>query len=570
MKKYILITALLISSFHITEAATLYLLPESQNLNIGQEFFIDVKVNSEGNFINAVQTNITLPANIEITEITKQNSIFNFWIEDPNISENKNQLNFVGGTAKGVSGESLQILRLNCKAIGTGAGTIEMSEAVVTANDGKGTNILSTLENIDISVGLNIQTTNNTAISEAIETPQVIERVATATKDLPVKPDLRVPLYPEQDVWYDHQGETTVLWEVPADVTKVAVSVDSNPNSEPGASEDKLYNGKKIGILEEGIHYIHVQFKNNKGWGEVAHYKISIDITSPLAFEAEIDSSSSSNPTPEVRFGGEDGLSGYSHALIFIDKEIPLKIEKTSLFLPIQKSGEHLLIIRVYDKAGNSVEDDLRFEILPLKTPTVNFFTEKISQGEMIFISGVSLPKTSVTLEMKKEGKIVVEKTITADETGKWEIMIEELLNKGNYSFSIIAKDNKGAISLVSDPSQIKITAQTVLSFGLIDLGWFEIFIFILLIILIGAGIGIWYYLSKKEMQEAYKVIANRDVKKMSVLLEENISQIEKGVKEEKKISTSGKAALENHINKMKSNIKKIDKYLSVEISKSK
>ncbi|MEA2112548.1 MAG: hypothetical protein U9P50_01075 [Patescibacteria group bacterium] len=580
MKKYLLIIPLAISSlcfFDIAKAATLYLLPEYHNLDIGQEFFMDVKVNSEEDFINAVQTKVIFPANIEILDVDRQNSIFNFWIEDPKISDSQDQLTFVGGTAKGVSGESLQILRINCKAIGTGSRTIEMKEAVVTANDGKGTNILSTLENVDISVGLNItKSTNSVSIDgvnapEVIEVPQVVERKAIAVKDLPIKPELRIPLYPNQETWYDHQGETTVLWEVPEDVIKVAISVDSSASSEPETSEEGLYNGKNIGVLEEGIHYVHVQFKNNQGWGEVTHHKISIDTTSPLAFETEIGSIASTNPSPNIRFSSEDSLSGYSHALVFIDTQNPITVEGDSfLALPAQELGEHFLIVRIFDKAGNSIEDDLRFEVLPLRTPQINFFTEKISQGEMIFISGIALPKNLVLLNIQREGKVVSEKIMGADETGRWEIVLDELLTKGNYSFSVIATDDEGAISLESKVYDIKVTAPAILSLGLIDLGWFEIFILIILIILIGGGLGFWYYLSQKEMQEAYKIIANRDVKKMSTLLSGNIKEIEKELKSEKKLSATGKTSIKNHLTKTKANIKKMDKYLGSEISKSK
>lgn len=560
-----------LTSINISEAATIYALPEYDTLNIGQEFFVDIKINTEEDFINAVQTTVTFPAHIEITNSDKHNSVFNFWVEDPNISENKDKITFVGGTAKGVSGKSLQVLRIKCKSVGTGAGIVEMTESVITANDGRGTNVLSSIENASITVGVNVKMPETSEIvEEVVIVPQVIEREAVLAKDLPSLPELKVPLYPDPELWYSHQGETIVLWDVPDDITKVALSVDDNPNSEPETSEEGLYTGKNIGSLEEGTHYVHVQFKNNKGWGEVAHYKISIDTVSPSPFEIEISSFASTNPSPEITFRSEDSLSGYSHALVFIDTNERIPVEGTSLVIPVQELGSHSLIVRVFDYAGNSVEDDINYEILPLQTPIINYFTKKISQDEKVFISGTSIPQASVILKIKREGEIISEEIMETNELGSWEGVLNTLLNKGVYTLTVTVKDEREAISLESEQIEIKITAQTILSLGLVDLGWFEIFIIIMLIILIGGGSGIWYYLSQKEMKEAYKIIANRDVKKMSKLLTDDIIVIEKGIKDEKKISAGGKSLIKNHINKLKTNVKKMDKYLGIGISKSK
>ncbi|MCK5286057.1 MAG: hypothetical protein KAJ58_02415 [Candidatus Pacebacteria bacterium] len=569
----IIFATVLLVSANITEAATLYLLPEYKNIDIGQEFFVDVKVNSENDFINAVQSTISFPSNIiEIVDVSKHNSVFNFWIDEPDVEENK--IIFIGGTAKGVSGDSLQVLRILCKSIGAGTASIDISESVITANDGKGTNILSTIEKTDIEVGTATITSNNSVKTKPEEIPiiipQEIQREAVFASDAPEKPIVSVPLYPDQELWYNHQGETIVLWEVPDDITKVAVSLNSNPNSELNTSEDGLFTGKTFGVLDEGIYFAHVQFKNNKGWGEITHYKISLDTSSPIAFEANISSFASTDPIPEISFINQDTLSGFSHALIFIDGEKVLKTEESKILLPAQKPGSHLLVVQIFDKAGNSIEDDLNFEIIPLKIPSVSFFTDKISQGENIFVSGTSISNSFVDIKIQREDIIEFLGSTEVDNTGKWSLVIDKLLAKGNYTFSVSARNQQGAISFNSEITEIRVTAPTILSIGLIDLGWFDIFIIIILLLVIGGSIGTWYYFSQKEMEEAYKIIDNRDVKKMSKLLNDDIILIEKEVKSEKKIPAKTKSSIKSKITKIKTNIKKMDKYLGIEISKSK
>ncbi|MCK4918588.1 MAG: hypothetical protein KAS02_02285 [Candidatus Pacebacteria bacterium] len=569
----IIFTIAFLTSLNITEAATLYLLPEYKNIDIGQEFFVDVKVNSENDFINAVQSTISFPSNIiEILSIDKHESVFNFWIDEPDIEEN--EITFIGGTAKGVSGDSLQIIRIQCKSIGAGIASVNISKSVITANDGKGTNILSTIEKTDIEVGTATITSNASIKIKPEEVPiiipQEIQREAILASDTPDKPVITVPLYPNQELWYNHQGETIVLWEVPDDITKVAVSLNSNPNSEPNTSEEGLFTGKTFGALDEGIYFVHVQFKNNKGWGEIAHYKISLDISSPITFETKISSFASSDPSPEISFINQDNLSGFSHALIFVDGEKILETKESKLLLPAQKPGSHLLVVQIFDKAGNSIEDDLNFEIIPLKTPSVNFFTDKISQGENIFISGTSIPNSFVDVRIQQEDIVEFSGFTEVDNAGKWSLVIDKLLAKGNYTLNVSARNTQGAISFDTENNKIRVTSPTILSIGLIDLGWFDIFILIILIIVIGGSIGIWYYFSQKEMAEAYKIIANRDVKKMSKLLNDDITLIEKEIKNEKKIPAKSKSSIKNHITKIKTNIKKMDKYLGIEISKSK
>ncbi len=87
----------------------------------------------------------------------------------------------------------------------------------------------------------------------------------------PEMPKLRVPLYPDSSKWYSHLGEVVAFWDILQDVTKIATAVDKNPEPSPENIETALTTGKSFGILQEGVWYVHVQFRNNIGWGPVAH-----------------------------------------------------------------------------------------------------------------------------------------------------------------------------------------------------------------------------------------------------------------------------------------------------------
>ncbi len=297
------------------KAATLTLIPESKIVKIGEEVSIDVKIDTEGESINAVQGTINFPAALlEATKIDRANSVFSFWVEEPTFSNEEGAAKFIGGTSKGVSGKSLQVFKLILKTRGAGSAELTLSDTAITASDGKGTNVLSRAEGVVIAIGAT--TIAPSPAASPVTQPQKVERIATPATKLPATPAVRVPLYPDVSQWYNYIGETIVLWDVPNDITQVATKLDQNPNTIPVIPEKELSTGKNLGTIKEGIWYIHVRFSNNVGWGSTAHYKLSLDATPPPPFEVKIDNAASDNPSPQITFDAHDALSGISNILV--------------------------------------------------------------------------------------------------------------------------------------------------------------------------------------------------------------------------------------------------------------
>jgi len=571
-------------------AADLYVLPDGRSFTIGVEFSADIKISTDEAHINASQATVHFSNDLlELVSVDKEGSTFNFWVAEPTISNEEGTMSFMGGTAKGVTGEALQVLKMRFKTKGAGTADITLSEAAVTASDGQGTNVLSTIKGTSISIGTQVvppepapeppAPTETTPPPEQapkpeqpVEVPERVVRRAVLAKNLPVAVQLRVPLYPDQEKWYNHLSEVMALWEVPNDITKIATALDENPNTKPTESEGELFTGKSFGVLEEGIWYIHVRFRNNKGWSEVAHYKIAIDTTAPLPFEIQMDNQVSDDPRPEIRYEAQDSFSGFSHAVILVDDRNIMESSTTVAMLPIQSLGKHTLLVRVFDKARNSVEDDLEFEILPLLTPTIDFVTETVSQGELVFASGYAVPNAFVDVYvLNKSGQEVFKVVVNSDGLGNWEVILEEPLSTGKYSLSIAVRDERGATSYSSGPRTFKIGAKTVLSIGFVDLGWFEILIIIILFVISGVSITAWRYNSTRKKREAYKIMAGRDVDKLAGLLGKNLKELEGWTQSpESGLNSRARAESEHSLKRMKDTIIKMKKYLGQEISKLK
>lgn len=577
-KKGILALILSFASFFIAassaSAATMYLLPEERVFNIGEEFTMTVGVRTPDTTINASQAVIHFPNDIlELVSADRTGSIFNFWVEEPVISNEDGTLSFIGGTSKGVSGTSLEVLTLKFRTTGAGVAEITTSDAIVTANDGKGTNVLFSTEDTSVSVGTEkVAPPPLPAPTEPpavpVELPEIVEREPVPAKAVPEAPIIRVPLYPDQEKWDNHSGEVIVLWELPLDVTEISTRVSKTPDEESGVKEDVLSTGKNFGVLDEGTWYIRVQFRNNIGWGELSYYKISIDTTPPVPFEIETDSTTTDNPTPNISFETQDSLSGIAESLIIIDNKDAIRLTGTSFMLPALTPGLHTVLVRVYDNAGNSVEDSVEFDILPLPTPIINFVTENVARDEIVFASGSTLPDSFVVARIFNEkGREMFSIETESDGSGNWEIVIEDTLVVGEYKVTATAKDSRGALSYPTEAKVLKIKPKPVFSIGNIDIGLFELLIILVLLVISGVSIASWYYVSKEVRDNAYAVILGRDVKKLTLLLEDDLKELE-AIHSAEPISDQAEAQAGFIIARMKENMAKMKKYVGGEMRK--
>jgi hypothetical protein len=554
------------------DAAKLHFQPKSIPLGIGDEFTLNVRVNTEGDFINATQAEVRFPNDLmEVTAVDREGSAFGFWVEEPYYSNEDGTVNFVGGSAKGISSESLHVLKIKFKVTGAGSGEITFSGALVTASDGKGTNVLSTIESASVSVGTKRLIPPPPEIPETKEAPQKVERVAVVATGLPEAPKLRVPLYSDESRWYSHVGETIVFWDLPPDVTQVSTRLSRSRDESPGVKDDDLFTGKSMGVLEEeGIWYIRVQFKNNVGWGPLSYYKISLDTTAPLPFEIEIDNAVSDNPSPLIKYETNDSLSGIAGYVISVDGQRVLETASSTVALPPQPPGAHKLSVRAVDLAGNSVEDNEEFEVLPLPTPTIDFITRSVAQEEFIFVSGKTIPSGFVDLSIaNSRDQEVFRGAFSSDALGSWEAIIEDTFARGKYILVANARDERGAISYPTEAEEFKIKAKTILSIGFIDFGWFELVIIILLLVLAGGSSAAWYYVSMKQTREAYKIIAGRDVEKLNNIMAKDLKELNDWITSpQAKLTPHAKSEAEYFAKKMQDTVAKMKKYLNQELSK--
>ena len=152
-------------------AAEIFFDAKTRELKVNQLFEVGVFINTDGESINAVEGKIVFPEKLlKLKEIRDGNSIINFWIERPKVSNG--EVLFSGITPGGFIDKQGLIFSVVFQARQAGRGSVEIREIKALLNDGKGTATNTSISNLELVI----------SGSTAAAPPPVIENKDT---DLP-------------------------------------------------------------------------------------------------------------------------------------------------------------------------------------------------------------------------------------------------------------------------------------------------------------------------------------------------------------------------------------------------
>jgi len=646
-------------------AADFNLSPSSGTLGINQDIEVHLRIDTTGASINAAQATMLFPANLlQVKSISKEGSIFNFWLQDPTFSNDAGTISFIGGTPNGVSGSSLQVITIIFTTKGVGSAAISFSDGAITATDGTGTNVLGALNGATFSISSTVSVPPPTPAAPVapiiIATPVPIIREAVLAPGLPSTSTILVPLYPDPDRWYSLISNFTVNWQLPSDVSNVATALNQNPSYTVPEESEGLFDSKQFpSFQEDGVYYLHVRFKNNKGWGATAHYRIAIDTQPPLAFAIQIEGGpSTDNPRPKLLFQTGDALSGIDTYLVQINQDQPISVspmlteeemeeveEETAMVmisdegisflnvrtgpgtgndiitkvfpgeefeftdsqsgwfkilinsttegwvfgdyvtqtsgdgqqrvtletafiseykLPALLPGQYLVKIRAVDKAGNGVEDSIELEVLPIDSPTIDFYTERVLQKlEVVNVRGSAIPNTEVIITMlDEEDVLVLENTVPVNGLGIWNFTLERTLRKETYSITAKTRDERGAISFSTDPIKIRVTDKPLIVIGNIEFSFRDLVLIGIALIAV-VVIFFWRDTIRRALSlQRRSVIAAKDLRNILERLKQAVANLQIELSR----TRINKAQATNAMKQVTSNLEKIDRYVIKDI----
>ncbi len=380
--KILIFLFIFFGSFTAAHAADFNLLPLAGTLGLNQEIEVDLRINSQGVSINAAQATIVFPSNIiQVKSISKSESVFSFWLQEPTFDNSAGTISFIGGAPNGIGGSALEALSITFVTKGVGTAAISFTDGAITAADGTGTNIISVLNGATFVVSAAVVAppppepgappTEKIIPPIVRPTPVPIIRRAVQAVGLPEAPRVSISLYPDKTKWYSIVAPFTASWQLLPDISSVATALNKNPNFVPTQSEG-LFDSEKFPSLEDdGVFYLHVRFRNNRGWGPTTHYKIAVDNDPPLPFTIQVQGGVvSDDPTPTLLFQTGDTLSGIDIYLIQINQEEPIiispiaepkEVEEELNMVEIIREGISFLNVR----AGPSTSEDLVTKVYP-------------------------------------------------------------------------------------------------------------------------------------------------------------------------------------------------------------
>lgn len=358
-------------SFFVAEsasAATLQLSPSSGSYSAGQTFTTTIKVQPNGQNINAVEATLKFdPKFLSVVSVSKDGSAFSLWTVEPTFSNSAGTITFGGGSPKPFTTVG-NLVNVTFRTVADGSGTVNFSSASVLAADGKGTDVYQTSSGGTYTIAKSTTPTPPEPTEKPKPTTPTTEDKkdeALIFGDPPRAPEIGSPAFLDPEVWYK-TTEGLFTWTLPFDVNAMAIEIATSTDNVPSEHKEAIIEPPldefrlTKDLVTDGTQYLSVQFKNQVGWGAVTNRKVLIDTTAPEPFEILVRTGTTPSSFPLITFEATDKTSGIAYYEMTIADQEPIKITpdeaKLGYLLKDLEDGTYTVKVSAYDKAGNVKE----------------------------------------------------------------------------------------------------------------------------------------------------------------------------------------------------------------------
>jgi hypothetical protein len=435
-------------------AGRFYLSPSGGTYNVGDIIRVTLFVDTGGQAINAEKAAMSWSGPIQYSSYSTAGTINDYWPSGPNASATG--LNFEGGMP-------------GSKAYNGGAGRI--LQVIFTAKD----------------VGTATVSVNGLEIFTNSDPPQNILCCSSGATFTIVRPKPPVPLlqvesktHPDSGRWYNSR-HIQVNWYATVANNGYAWSFDRNPRTEPPGALSGVQSASHD-ASDDGTWYFHLRSANETG-GNTLHFQINIDTQPPGEFAVKVDNGgNASNPTPKATFEASDGAAGIERYEASIDGGAPFPIASGDP-LPRQRPGEHTLVIRAIDKAGNVRESKTTYKIDGIAAPKIVTWDEWVVIQQPIRFLGQSEPGDTIIVFLgdkevdrflardKQVPKDYNKGELPKDNGGftdgiTWEYEYKTELFPGKYQFRFARTNAAGAESSLTPIHETEVKAVVIKLMG--------------------------------------------------------------------------------------------------------
>jgi hypothetical protein len=426
------------------QAAKLFFSPAAASVTVGGKVTVTIRVDTEGQTINDSGGKVTFSTDVLALEsVTTTDSIFDYWTVRPS-ADNTEQIAFAGGVpSPGYQGSSGIIFRVTWLAKRAGTATARIENSEVLANDGQGTDVLTSTENGTYTI---------TALVDQ--------------SDLPI-PTVTSPTYPYQDRWYE-ADQATLDWNTPSGLLGVSYTFDRLPTTVPDTQPDASAVSAIVTMSEDGDWYFHLRGRYEGGWSAATHFRLRHDQTPPDPFTVElIRNRSESDPTPQFAFRAVDVSSGIDRYTIRIDDQ-PASTAVSPVTVTLTQTGRHQATVTAFDRAGNAQENQIEFISSGYPPPTITSVSHPLILFQPLVVIGQASAGDAVTIfvDGQQYTQFVVGQVPVNNPTIHirlpWSWKSDHVFGPGSHQVTASAMGSDNQVSVLTDPHVFNVNGATV------------------------------------------------------------------------------------------------------------
>ena len=515
----------------IAQAAVMQVSPSTGVYQAGQTFTVNVQVRTNGDPVNAAEGTLKFnPSELSVVSVNRSGSIFNLWVAEPAFSNAAGTVSFSGGVPSGYSGSVGKVLSVTFRTKGSGTSQVSFSNGSVLANDGRGTNVLTSMNGGSYTV----------SAATAEPTPEVIIEYVPAA-NTPGTPSIKSSTHPDPLGWSSNTV-AELMWDLPADITAIRTLLNDSPSSIPSRLYESPIRSISLEELEEGVSYFHLQFRNADGWGGVKHYRLGVDTVAPAALTIALASSSNtSDPAKTLLFTSVEETSGIERYLIKVDADEPYEFSpgdnSNTHTLAALEPGYHTVIVEAFDGAENSVIGTFSFTIDSFDQPIFVDVPTYMSANVVPVISGTTRPNSAVQIYFNRVGSEQNLYETVSDETGAFMFIPDGELYSGVYELSARATDQFGAQSDVSEVYKIAVQEPGYIRVGTQVVSAMSVIVPLILLALL-LVFGIWYMLF---VYRRFKGVVGIESDEALAILQREFASLHQTVAEQRQLLTASR-----------------------------
>lgn len=364
----------------------LLLAPSSVATQIGKTFSLTLNLTATEN-VNSASGTVVFPGTLlQAVSVSQTGSIFTNWPQNPTISGET--ISFAGGLPNpGYSGTG-KIFSITFKAKAAGTAGVTVTNGKTLANDGKGTDVYAGTNTAVITIG----------------TPPPTFTAATISS----------PSHPDQGIWYQKR-DLSLTWTKPAKAKSFEYSL-SGGKSGTTTETAIIFPGLTDGVWTFQLKTIYPDGQASSS------YRAQIDATAPDPFTITVEQpGGKTDPKPTLKYKATDATSGIANYEIFIDGKKVTTTAEEQFTLANQLPGKRSVLIKAFDKAGNSTEAKTEFEVEGFPGPTITSWQHYLSILEPLQLRGTALYDSKIRLYIAGEqiAEFVVKDNLANAQTAK-------------------------------------------------------------------------------------------------------------------------------------------------------